>query len=382
MIGFNPLVYIGKKYVTFKSWKTPKRILVIESDDWGSERTKDKETLAKLNQINSKVPKDLMTNLDSIASVDDLELLFDILSSKKDNRNHPAKITINVCTANPDFEKIKESGYHKFHYKPFYKSIGERYRGAEIMNLWSEGISKKLLSPQLHGREHVHALAWLGELRASNSELLKAFELGAWGIPYNAVLYTRRQNLQAALDLYSIEGEAAFQDQWIKDSVSIFKSHFGFTPKTFIPPAYTWHSQIYNTVFESGIKAIQGIGFQYQPAENSEKKYDKKLHITGSMLGKGVYRISRNSFYEQWSAPQRDWVSTCLKSIEFAFSNRMPAILGAHRVNFIGSLNPKNRDTNLRNLNIILDIVLKKWPDVEFWSSDELIDQIELSFNK
>lgn len=381
MTELNPVAYFGKKWVKFKSWKTSKRIVVIESDDWGSERTRDKITLSKLNEINAKVPNDLMTNLDSIASLEDLELLFDVLSNYRDYYGNPAKITINVCTANPDFERIRESGYHKFYYKPFYKSIGERDRGAEIMELWAEGISKKMFVPQLHGREHVHALAWLGELRASNSELLKAFELGAWGIPYNAVLCTRRQNLQAALDLYGIEGEVAFQNQWIEDSVAIFKNYFGFIPKTFIPPAYTWHSQIYNTVFESGIKAIQGIGFQYQPEDNSVRKYHRKLHITGSRLGSGVYRIARNAFYEQWSAPQRDWVGSCLSSIEYAFNNRMPAIIGAHRVNFIGSLNPKNRDTNLRNLKMILETILTKWPDVEFWSSDELIDEIELSFN-
>lgn len=373
----NPIAYFGKKWVTFKSWKTSKKILVIESDDWGSERTRDRSTLTKLNRINSKIPNDLMTNLDSIASVEDLESLFEILNRNKDHRNNPAKVTINVCTANPDFEKIKASGFHDFHYRPFYKTIMELPRGNEILQMWSDGISRQFLFPQLHGREHVHALAWLGELRAANTELLQAFELGAWGIPYNAKIYTRRQNLQAALDLYGIDGESEFQNEWIKDSITIFEKYFGFTPKTFIPPAYTWHSQIYKTLYQNGIKGVQGIGFQYQPAYNGRKEYQKKLHITGSKLGKGVYRISRNAFFEQWSAPQKDWVSSCLKSIEYAFDHRMPAIIGAHRVNFIGTLNETNRDENLRDFDCLLGKVLMLWPEVEFWSSAELLEEIQ-----
>jgi hypothetical protein len=373
----NPIVFLGKKWVTLRSWKTSKRILIIESDDWGSERTRDKTTLQQLIPINSMVASDAMSNLDTIASIEDLAFLFEVLNSKKDYRNHPAKITINVCTANPDFEQIKASGFQSFYYKPFHQSILERPRGHEILKLWNEGISQQLFYPQLHGREHVHALAWLAELRASNPELLRAFELGTWGIPYNARLFSRRQNLQAALDLYGIEGELQFQNSWIKDSVSIFKDYFGFLPKTFIPPAYTWHSQIYQAVCEAGIKGIQGIGLQYQPILKRKKKYYKKLHITGSNLGEGVYRISRNAFYEQWSAPQKDWISSCLKSIDYAFSNGMPAIMGAHRVNFIGSLNERNRDINLKNFEEILSRILRLWPDVEFWSSDELIDEIQ-----
>ena len=68
----------------------------------------------------------------------------------------------------------------------------------------------------------------------------------------------------------------------------------------------------------------------------------------------------------------KDWVNCCLKEIELAFRWFHPAIISSHRVNFIGSLNPQNRDRGLLLLSQLLNAIVKKWPDVEFMSSDEL----------
>ena len=63
-----------------------------------------------------------------------------------------------------------------------------------------------------------------------------------------------------------------------------------------------------------------------------------------------------------------------LKDIQNAFFWKKPAIISSHRVNFIGGLEETNRKTNLANFKKLIDVILTKWPEVEFIHSSELAD--------
>jgi hypothetical protein len=237
-----------------------------------------------------------------------------------------------------------------------------------------EGGEKKVFKPQLHGREHLHALAWLAELSAGNKELLRAFELNAFGIPYKSILKQKRKNVQAALDIYGFENELNFQKRWIKESVLIFEKSFGSKAKSFIPPAYIWHSNLHKTLVENKIKCLQGIKLQYQPKSKKEG-YLKKPHHIGEVDAKtGLVFFPRNAFFEPSFSPDKDWVNVTMAGIDNAFSNKQPAIIGSHRVNFVGRLNEKHRDRNLAMFGDLLKQIVIKYPDVEFINSGELVD--------
>jgi hypothetical protein len=60
---------------------------------------------------------------------------------------------------------------------------------------------------QLHGREHLHALAWSAKFKARNKKLVRAFDLGTWGITHQDLVRQNRLNLQASLDIYNVEAE-------------------------------------------------------------------------------------------------------------------------------------------------------------------------------
>lgn len=362
-----------KEYVGFKSWKSKQRIVVFESDDWGSERTRDKDTVKQLMNLGDGYKPDRFSLLDSIATVEDLSMLFEVLTSVKDSNGSATKLTANVCTANPDFVKIAESDFQHFYYEPFYETILRRNNGQKILELWKTGISEEIFIPQLHGREHVHALAWLNELRNNNVWLRKAFEHNCWGINYNARGKHGRRNVMASLDVYGYEGEFEFQNNWILESAKLFEDYFGYKSQTFIPPAYTWHSRILPVLKEAGINAVQGITFQYEPTGKLHKKYRTKLNLLGARDVFGIYRITRNAYFEPASAPSKDWVNDCLASVNSVFSKNIPAVIGSHRINYIGSLNADNRDANLKSLSDLLKQIVKHWPDVVFMSSNQLL---------
>lgn len=53
---------------------------------------------------------------------------------------------------------------------------------------------------------------------------------------------------------------------------------------------------------------------------------------------------------------------------------RLPAIVSCHRLNFIGDLEPSNRDKNLKDFQYLLKELTKTYPDIEFRSSDEVFE--------
>ena len=65
-----------------------------------------------------------------------------------------------------------------------------------------------------------------------------------------------------------------------------------------------------------------------------------------------------------------------MKEIDLAFFWKKPAIISSHRLNFIGSMQSKNRGNNLILLDELLKKILKKYPEVEFMTSDLLGDLI------
>ena len=365
---------LGNFYFNWRSVKTNARILVIESDDWGSLRTESLAQRDLLDSIGTDVQKNRYVQLDGLANEDDLSALFETLSTVKNNQGNSPVLTANVCTANPDFDKIQAEGYENFHFEPFFKTIHRKDKGKAVLKLWEEGRAKSLFHPQLHGREHLHALGWLAELRNGNKDLLKAFELETWGIPYKAIIQQRRENLQAALDLYHLPNEEEFQAEWLKDSAKIFEDFFGYKSRSFIPPAYVWHSRINQTLQEIGVESLQGIKLQYQP---KKKGYKRKMRYMGEKDHKHQIRyFPRNVFFEPSLLPNKDWHSETLSGIEKAFANKQPAIIGSHRINFIGKLEESNRTRNLKTLKAILNEVVKKYPDVQFVSSDRLLEFI------
>jgi hypothetical protein len=101
------------------------KFLVIECDDWGSIRMPSKEVLDTLLKADIKIP-DEWSHIDTLADKQDLEYLFDILLSVKDKNGRPAVMTPVTCVANPDFKKIKESGFSQYFYEPFTETL-KRY---------------------------------------------------------------------------------------------------------------------------------------------------------------------------------------------------------------------------------------------------------------
>lgn len=362
-------------YYNMKGFSTKRKIIVFESDDWGSIRMPSKEVFNRLLAKNIKFSiDDSFDKYDTLASDDDLELLMDVLYSIKDRNGNYAKMTLNSVVANPDFEKIKKSNYTEYHYEVFTETLKKYSNHSHSFELWKEGINSKVFKPQYHGREHLNALMWLNSLKENHLGVRTAFDENVFSMLIDKS-EDERQHCLSAYN-YQKEDEINFIEKSFEEGLQIFENLFGFKPKSMIAPCYTWDNNIENIAFKNGIIYLQSyISQNYSLYSQKKTNKDYILHYTGEINNNDQIYLVRNCQFE----PSRDNNSNydvCLKNIENAFRCKKPAIIITHRLNFIGGLESKNRDESLKQLKKMLQIIVDKWPDVEFMFSDELGDLI------
>ena len=362
---------IVKNISNIPGWRTKRKLVVIESDDWGSIRMPSNDTRTKL--LDQGIPmghkaRQRFSNYDTLASKEDFEVLFDTLKKHKDiNGNHP-KITAVSVVANPDFEKIKANNFTEYFYEPFTKTL-DRYGLNDAFKMWQLGVKENLFVPQFHGREHLNVAVWLRDLQNGNKNTMKAFEQQCWGYANENLLGI---DYQAAFDL-EFKEDIMDQKKVIEEGLNLFEEIHGYKADFFVPPNGPYNNQLDKTAADGGIKYMSGSKIQKEPQGQGQQK--TKFHWLGQTNIHGQKYITRNCFFEP-SDHSKDWVESCLADITLAFKYKKPAVISTHRVNFTGSLGSLNRDDGNKKLAVLLKKITNNWPNVEFLTSSGLGKEI------
>lgn len=359
---------IGQHIINFRGWQTKRKIVVIESDDWGSVRIPSKKVLEKLQNNGFDMTTNPFNMYDALETEDDLTSLFDLLNNYKDKYGNSPIITANFIIANPHFEKIENSNYQEY----FFECVDDTYQRfnetSKSFSLIKEGIRSNYLKPQYHGREHVNVGRWLKLLQTKNKKCLFAFDNGVFCLEDEPL--SQKKSLMAAFD-YDNENQKFEISNIIREGYLAFSQLFGFNSQSIIAPSNTWHPEQELVFKELGINYIQGLFIQYVPQIG--KKYFRRIpHYQGQMNMFNQFYLVRNCFFEPSTIKNYDWVGQCLKRCETAFLWKKPAVISMHRLNLIGSISEENRRTNHMKLKEMLKTLLRKWPDIEFMSSDQL----------
>jgi hypothetical protein len=98
---------IRKNLVNIPGWRTNRKIVVIESDDWGSIRMPSLQIYNLLLSKGIPVDKLYFLRYDALESEQDLGALFEVLSSFRDNSGNYPVINCKSVVANPDFKKLQ-----------------------------------------------------------------------------------------------------------------------------------------------------------------------------------------------------------------------------------------------------------------------------------
>lgn len=348
------------------------KIVVIESDDWGTIRMSSKEAFNELKNKGYNVDKSPYNKFDSLESKEDLEQLFDVLKSVKGEDGKPAKFTINNIVANPKFDLIEKSNFKSYFYEPFTETLKNYYHDNKVMELYFQGIDSQLIKPQFHGKEHLNVGRWMKGLQENNKALHDAFKLKI----FSPCLANKNGYLNEYMDAldYDNDNEIETQKEILKKGLDLFEKIWGFKSRSFIAPCYIWDKKLEDFLSTQGIEYFQGMVNQFNPINEIGFKYNKLYHFQGQKNHNNQLYLLRNVFFEPTITPNFDWNNDCLNRIEIAFKWKKPAIISTHRLNFTGTLNQPNRTENLKKLKSLLQAIVKKWPEVRFVSSDELGD--------
>ena len=363
--------YLSKVLSNIPGWCTKRKLIVFESDDWGTIRTCDLKALERLVEAGvdfNSYDAGRYSNNDALESSDDLSALFEVLSSYKDQYGQSAVFTTLSLVANPDFDRIKSNGFTDYIYEPFIETLRRYQECSGSFALWEEGIRNGIFIPQFHGREHLNVFAWMNALRGGHQETHKVFNEGMWGY-INSFYGQGRINYMEAFNFYRQE-ELDYLREVIRDGLNLFHLLFGYRASYFVAPNGPFPNALEKDLAANGISYIGQSKVQHEPVGNG--KTNKVLHYLGQQNAQGQIYLTRNCIFEPSRREKTDWVGSCLKEIEIAFKFHKPATISTHRVNYIGRLNSSNRKSGLKQLRNLLINIVKKWPDAEFISSDKL----------
>ena len=352
-------------------WRTDRKVVIIECDDWGGIRMPTKAAYHKLLSAGISVDKSRYNKYDTLADKEDLERLFEVLCGVKD-KNGKAAIMTAVCNvANPDFEKIRQSEFSEYHYEPMTKTLDRYGRHPDTFRLWQEGIKNGIFVPESHGREHITVQLWMQKLREGDKNVRLAFDhefvsVDTVGIPQPARQFRPEF-------FYDNNTHREFLEKSIVDGVNLFSILFNYRPTVFVPSNGIFHPDLEKTLVKTGVPFLYTALFD--KIYNSNGTTSRKFHTLGQKSKSGLRYYIRNCAFEPTDIDFKG-IEYTLSQIKAAFNWSKPAIISTHRVNFIGGISVKNRDTGLHELKKLLNAIIKMWPDVEFMSSSELFKVI------
>ena len=356
---------LAKNYINAVGWRTDRKMLLIESDDWGTVRMASRQVYETLLS-ETGMAGCFFDKYDALESAEDLEMLFDVLSSVKDMNGHSAIMSPFSVVANPNFEAIEGYDFSEYVYETILETYKRNRDTENSNNVAKEGIRSGVWFPQFHGREHLNAKRWLKALQVN-------------GLSRKAFVYRSLHSdcMPADIDYFNAFDIDTTEDipqlkEVIVDGLSLFERIWGYRASAFCAPCGVIRTETVAEASRNGIKLSAGQFFA-PDGMGGYNKIDKKWGEIGSDEMR-FYR--RNCKFEPAKDHNIDWVDRCLSEINIAFRWGKPANIDSHRVNYIGSIYPENRDYTLKEFNRLLKEIVKRWPDVEFVNSEKLYEEM------
>jgi len=346
--------------------KTSRKIVVFESDDWGSFRFKSKAI--RDHYMPNPKPGQWMHYNDCFESYEDLQALENTLKSVTDQHGKPACFTFLMNPANPDFKKIKALNFEKYVYETFEQTLAKRNDGRHILEWYNSALSHELIEVGFHGREHLNVASWMNALKQGDAMARDGVKHNVWG---QAKLIFKDKKLSYR-STFLIENHTELEDLKIsiKEGLGIIRDVFERPATYFLPPDGPYDLSLNQSLVEHGVKYI-GLSRLHQNPLDS-KWYQKTPFWLGKQTKEGLKVITRNVMFEPGSPQSSDWVNYAMQQITEAFKYKNPAVISTHRANYVSGLNPENRPRALRQLKGLLVKIKSTWPEVEFMTSSQL----------
>lgn len=350
------------------------KIVVFQSDGWGAARLPNKQVFQSLLgrgiKLSFKENKGFRTVLDGFESPQELNRLLEVLLKHEGDDGKNPIFTFNVTTGNPDFRKIEEHDFREYFSEPFHLTMEKERPG--VLDLWRSGIENGLISPQFMGHDPVNQKRWLDGLVRNKLDLQIAFQYGVYNLSR-----TRFNSNYYSIAYEYLYGE---DEQYLKDNITqglnVFQDFFHKRPCSFVAPFYVTSSYFLQEIREQGVPVFQSNGTHYSPRKmkNGEVIYDRKCLVSGFDNHTNSVQLIRNCRFEPALYPTENETDRCLAEVMQAFSHRRPAVICSSRSNYVGIFDEKVPEESLEQLDTLLGEIIKRWPDVKFYSTEQIAE--------
>jgi len=318
-------------------WREPvlkHPVLIIESDDWGAG------------------PPEQADRLERIANV---------LSSHADRLGQKPVMTLGLVLGVADGPRILADGLR--HY--YCKSLDHPEFGSTLAAI-RRGAESGVFTLQLHGGEHYWPPALL--VAARNASSVRAW-LSSTGVPRTEMLPAALQSRW--IDATELPSKPLSPDEIraaVLGETAQFRNVFGRVPIVAVPPTFIWNDVVETSWAEAGIQFVVTPGRRYEARDSDGEPAAAAGPIANGDRGAGgIMYLTRDDYFEPARGHQAE---RALASLARKTRAGRPTLLEMHRANYLGDA--KVADAAIKELDRLLALALKGFPDVQFLSTEEL----------
>ncbi|MBR1952338.1 MAG: hypothetical protein IKA32_07160 [Lentisphaeria bacterium] len=301
--------------------------VVIESDDWGAAEVVPREelceTISKLTPSGPVYCK--------LESAEELKAVYEVLEKHRGRDGQLPVITAFTSVGNPDFAKIKASGFTRYHDIAIDEGFPPGWDGTGLISSYRDGMKRGVWSPEYHANlHHTSPVLWFKLLQEDSPEgenARKLFDLNCYSQVSHLPEYTgytsdeMRENINAGF--------------------ARFERIFGYRPKAAVTSdAFPETVKLWA---EAGARAACLVNFRTN--DGSVVHYKTKpwnFQDPGARCGdydeeKDIIYLTRNVWFDLAGieyvkgVPAEEAFETTLNNFD---QYHDPAVVQMHRVNF------------------------------------------------
>ena len=335
-------------------------VVMLQSDDWGRVGVRDRRGFEELRAKGLRLGERAY-DLYTLETADDVAAVADCLGRHRDSQGRTPCLNMNVCTANLDFDKMRDEEFGRTLWLPLSQGLPGKWSRPGLFDAYRSGAEKGLFKFGLHGTSHFSkaavrsALAENGE-RAQLLRLMWAAETPYifWRMPWIGHEYWNAERAGGAFLT------AEKQSELVHEGVKIFIELFHTPPVAACAPGYRANVDTHRAWSQAGIRVAE--------AGTSEGLKSPCMDEFG------VLHVHRTIDFEP-SQQELD-LQKYLELADACFARGIPFVISVHAINFHSTLRDF-RSPTIAALDQLLSALESKHPELLYLNNEDLLKMIE-----
>lgn len=356
-------------------WRPNKRIVVFESDDWGSTRMENPDIQAYFFKKYPELRQSWMDVYDALETPQNINDLSSAADEISDYIGKPFCITLLLNSHNAHVGEISRSAYTRYYHEDFLSSAQRIFGGgASLKSAYLRALAGRSIEIQLHGQEHVQRSVLLHLLNNRNLKDFKEdFSYGYYASLFHKGKYTPTQ-LRATFYPF-LSDDYTWQINSLSDSMDFLKLQFNCNTDYLVPPNGPVSFEVLKKLKHLGINGL------VSPLVN-KTFYFKRLQIPlyapmGLSSLSGCVYINRNVPFEPRRTFATNVVEGALSKVKRLLEDGYPAVITSHRANYTDFLCNRGYYQSFELLKKLILSINRLFPDTLFLSSSQLVKEID-----